>query len=277
MGLDRLQASRLSRAEVRAAPARNGGGSPAGSPGTVVDSLTLFFPCHDEAANVERMVHSCLAAGARLAEDYEVVVVDDGSEDGTGEIAEGLAEGEPRLRVVRHARNRGYGAALASGFRAARHSLVFYTDGDGQFDVNELDRVLPLLSTHDVLTCYRRKRRDPPIRLLYEKLFHLGLGLLFGLRIRDVDCAFKVYPKRLVDGMRLASTGALIDAEMLLQAIRSGASLVQAPVSHHPRTTGRPSGGSAKVILRAARELWHLWWRFSVSRSRPAREPPRPR
>lgn len=221
--------------------------------------MTVFFPCYNEEANVERVTRSAVQACERLFDDYEVLIVNDGSRDRTGEIAERLARENPRVRVVHNSPNRGYGGALARGFREASKPLIFYTDGDGQFDFEEIERVLPLLETHDIVSCYRLDRRDPWRRKMNAALWGVLVNALLRIGLRDVDCAFKIYPKAFIDRIELRSTGALIDTEMLAKAQRLGYAIGQMGVHHYPRTAGTQTGAKLSVILRALRELLGLY------------------
>ncbi|MCD6303951.1 MAG: glycosyltransferase family 2 protein [Planctomycetes bacterium] len=221
-------------------------------------SLSVFLPCYNEQENVRRVVGEVMAFLPAVSDDFELIIVDDGSRDETGRIADELARADERIRVVHHERNLGYGAALRSGFRAAGKELVFYTDGDGQFDITDLAKLLPLIDRYDIVSGYRLKRRDGPIRRLNACLWGLLVRRLLGLRCRDVDSAFKLYRREIFDRMELKSTGALIDAEILARATRAGRTLIEVPVTHRPRAAGKQTGANLKVILRALRELLKL-------------------
>jgi glycosyltransferase involved in cell wall biosynthesis len=221
-------------------------------------SITVFFPCHNEQENIARVTEQAVTVLDTLKADYEVIIVDDGSTDATGRIADGFAERNPRIRVIHHAQNLGYGAALQSGFRAARKELVFYTDGDGQFDIGEMPALLPLLAECDIVSCYRRRRQDNVVRKLNGWLWTRVIRAAFSLRIRDVDCAFKLYRRAIFDEIKMESTGALIDTEILARASRKGYRITQRGVQHYPRTAGQQTGASVRVILRAFKELWRL-------------------
>ncbi len=222
-------------------------------------SLSVFFPCYNEEANVERVVRDAVRLLESMGADYEVVVVDDGSADATGEIAEKLAGENNRVKVVHHKPNRGYGAALQSGFKAATKELVFYTDGDGQFDIREMPPLLDLMQDYDIVSCYRLDRRDSAIRKLNAWCWGRLVCFLFEMRIRDIDCAFKLYKRRIFDDITMSSTGALIDTEILAKAKARGYRLVQRGVHHYPRTAGVQTGAKPAVILRAFRELFRLY------------------
>ena len=221
-------------------------------------SISVFFPCYNEQDNVARTVEKALAVLKKLDADFEVIIVDDGSGDDTGRIADELAAADSNIKVVHHPVNLGYGAALQSGFKAAAKQLVFYTDGDGQFDIAEMPPLLPLIDRYDIVSCYRLDRRDRLLRKINGWCWTKLVCLLFGLTIRDIDCAFKLYKTKIFDDMELASTGALIDAEILARAVRKGYRITQRPVRHYPRTAGEQTGANLKVILRAFKELLKL-------------------
>jgi glycosyltransferase involved in cell wall biosynthesis len=222
-------------------------------------SMTVFFPCYNEEANVERTTRAALATCERLFDDYEVIIVNDGSKDRTGEIADGLAAENPRVRAVHNRPNRGYGGALQRGFVEASKDFVFYTDGDGQFDFEEMDKLLPMLEQYDIVSCFRMNRQDPFMRKVNAACWGTLVNLLFSMHVRDVDCAFKIYPRRLFSEIEMHATGALIDTEVLAKARRLGYSIGQVGVRHYPRTQGEQTGASIRVILRAFRELFGLY------------------
>ncbi len=218
-----------------------------------------MFPCYNEEANVERVTRAAVAVAHRIADDYEVLIVNDGSRDRTGEIGERLAGEDPHVRIVHNRPNQGYGGALARGFREARKNWIFYTDGDGQFDFEELPGLLPLLETHDIVSCYRLDRQDPLLRKVNAFAWSTLVNLLFSIRLRDIDCAFKIYPRTFIGQIELKSRGALIDTEMLAKARNLGCSIAQVGVHHYPRVAGQQTGANLKVILRAFRELFKLY------------------
>jgi len=236
----------------------NASSSPGDSTLAPVISISVFFPCYNEEANVAAMVEKACTVLDGLDGDYEVIIVDDGSSDGTARIADEIAAKNSVVKVVHHPRNLGYGAALQSGFEAASKDIVFYTDGDGQFDIAEMPPLLGLIEEYDIVSCYRLDRQDPIIRKLNAWCWTKLVCLLFGLKLRDIDCAFKLYRRKIFDGMQLSSSGALIDAEVLARAARKGCTIVQRGVHHFPRTAGKQTGANLRVILRAFIELFKL-------------------
>jgi glycosyltransferase involved in cell wall biosynthesis len=225
-------------------------------PGT--GSISVFFPCYNEQENVARTVEQALGVLEKLSAGFEVIIVDDGSADRTGRIADEIAARDSRVKAVHHRTNLGYGAALQSGFKAATKELVFYTDGDGQFDLNELPLLLPLIRQYDIVAGYRINRQDNLIRRINGWCWTKLVCLLFGMKVRDIDCAFKLYKREIFDNIELSSTGALISAEILARAVRRGYSLTQKGVHHYPRTAGAQTGANLRVIFRAFKELFKL-------------------
>lgn len=222
-------------------------------------SISAFFPCFNEEASIEPLTRKMIAVLQKLTDDFEVILVNDGSADNTPVIADRLAKEIPQVRVVHHARNLGYGKALQSGFRAATKELVFYTDGDNQFDVEELADILPLIESCDIVSCYRLNRQDGPMRKLNAACWTRLVCFLFKMKLRDIDCAFKLYRRPIFDGMNLISTGALIDTEVLARATKKGCSIIQRGVHHYPRKAGNPTGAKLSVIFRAFKELFRLY------------------
>jgi len=221
-------------------------------------SISVFFPCYNEQDNIRRVTEGALKVLEALKVDYEVILVNDGSHDQTGAVADALAAGNPRIRAVHHPTNLGYGAALQSGFRAATKDLVFFTDGDGQFDLGELPPFLALVGQYDIVCGYRVDRRDPLVRRINGWCWTRLVCLLFGLKVRDIDCAFKLFRRQVIEGMELLSTGALISTEVLARASRKGCKIGERPVTHYPRLAGRQTGANWRVVFRAFKELLQL-------------------
>lgn len=225
-------------------------------------SISAVLPAYNEEAAIEQSVRQMASALSTLVSDFEVIVTNDGSRDGTGEILARLStEAQLRLRVVTHPTNRGYGAALASGFDAASKDLIFLTDGDRQFDVSEISRFVPAMDGQtDLVIGWRRKRADPPMRLLNAFGWKLLVNGLFGYTARDVDCAFKLFRREVWNGVHVQAHGATFSAELLVKSRRLGFRVRELPVEHFPRTSGSATGARPAVIARAFRELFALWW-----------------
>jgi glycosyltransferase involved in cell wall biosynthesis len=222
-------------------------------------SISVVLPAHNEEAVVEETVRRCLETLAVVTTDYEVILVDDGSIDLTGAIADAIAATDAHLKVVHNRPNRGYGGALKAGFDMASKDYTFFMDSDGQFDIMEITRLLPLVDRgYRAALGYRSPRRDPFMRLANAWGWKLLISALFGLRVRDIDCAFKLYDSSVLRAMEIVAEGATINAEMLIKLQRMGVRYAEARVTHYPRQHGSASGASVKVILRAFRELLHL-------------------
>ena len=221
-------------------------------------SISVFLPCYNEEENVERTAANALEVLEAISNDYELIIVNDGSGDRTGEIARRLAGANPRIRVVDHPVNRGYGGALQSGFRVATKEFVFYTDGDGQFDMKELPALLPLIKQCDIVSGYRMNRQDNFIRKINAWCWGRLVNFVFSMHIRDVDCSFKLFKRAIYDNIKMRSNGALIDAEILARAQRKGYKVIQRGVNHYPRIAGKATGAKLSVILRAFKELMAL-------------------
>jgi len=229
-------------------------------------SISVFLPCYNEQDNVERTTKQAISVLERLGADYEVIIVNDGSSDNTGQVAQRLASENNRVKVVNHSTNLGYGAALQSGFKAATKELVFYTDGDGQFDINEMPPLLPLTEQFDIVSCYRLNRQDNFIRKINAWCWTKLVCLLFRMKIRDIDCAFKLFKREIFDNIGMSSSGALIDTEILARAISKGYTVTQKGVHHYPRMAGSQTGADIKVIFRAFKELFQLYGRIKKAK-----------
>ena len=261
--------------------AANGEGAAAGRRAGV----SVFFPAYNDAESIGTLVRNALAVLPSLADDYEVIVVNDGSTDRTAAVLAELARTEPRLRVVEHESNRGYGAALRTGFASATKELVFYTDGDGQYDVRELTRLRPLLVDGvDVVNGYKMRRADlwrrKALGAAYNRLAHL----LFDLPIRDVDCDFRLIRRHAVERLDLVSSSGSICVEMIHKMHRAGCTFVETPVNHYPRAHGRSQFFTLRRVVRTALDLFGLWVKSGapsrLTRTAPllnSRETPKPK
>jgi glycosyltransferase involved in cell wall biosynthesis len=225
-------------------------------------SISAVLPAYNEEAIIERTVRHVAEVLAEVAPDFEVIVTNDGSRDRTGAVLAELQRQDPtlNLKVVTHERNRGYGAALASGFDAAIKEIVFLTDGDKQFNVTELREFLPEMDPQtDLVIGWRKNRADPPMRKLNALGWKLLVNTLFGYTARDVDCAFKLFRRSVWTSLTVYARGATFSAEFLIKARRLGFHVKELPVSHFPRTAGSPTGARLDVIVRAFVELFRLW------------------
>lgn len=228
-------------------------------------SLSVVMPAYNEEVAIAGMVHDVvdiLSMWTTWIEDFEVIVVDDGSRDRTGAILDTIAASQPRVCVVHHAVNQGYGAALVSGFAAATKDLLFFMDSDGQFDIRELQRFFPLLGEHDAVIGYRVQRRDTWLRKANAWGWKILVGMVFGVYVRDVDCAFKLYPTAFFRAVPLETRGAMINTEILYKFGRAGYTFTQVGVRHLPRRGGRATGAKPAVILRAFHELFTYAWKW---------------
>ncbi len=241
----------------------------------MVPELSYFFPAHDEEANLEDLVAEALETLPELAERFEILIVDDGSRDRTPEMADALAAAHPGIvRAVHHPVNLGYGAALRSGFRASRYDLVAFTDGDRQFRVADLGRLLERLAepdAPDAVVGFRIRRADPLVRTLYARLYRLANRIWFGLRVRDADCACKLFRREALEDVRVESGGAFFSAELLIRLRRSGARIAEVGVPHYPRVAGSATGARPSVIWRAVKDFWWLRLRLWAGPARALR------
>ena len=220
--------------------------------------LSLVMPAYNEEANVGAAARACAAAGEKFAEDYEVIVVDDGSRDRTSECVQAEARTNPRVRLIRLPQNRGFGGALKTGLKGADKLHVFYTDSDLQFDLEEIAGLLEAIEEAPVVIGYRVDRQDHLVRKVNAWAWGRLQWALFGLDVRDIDCGFKLFRREVLQAMPMRSDGAFISTEILLRARAAGHRIREVPVHHYPRKAGAPTGANLRVIGKAFRELWEL-------------------
>jgi glycosyltransferase involved in cell wall biosynthesis len=220
--------------------------------------VSIVLPAHNEETNLAEAIRQVVETGERLFVEYEVIVVDDGSRDGTRDVAEAAAATNPCVRVISHRSNGGYGEALRTGFRASRLDFVFFTDADLQFDISELELFLPYAGTVDAVVGYRLNREDHLGRRLMAYAWNVAVRVLFYVPARDIDCAFKLLDRRVLEEIEMESLGAMFSTEMMVRLGRRGASVVEVGVHHYPRRAGRARGASPRVIALALRELFRL-------------------
>jgi len=231
-------------------------------PSAKLPALSFFFPVYDEEDNIGPMIEEALDTLPAFADDFEIIVVNDGSRDRTGAIADELAARHPAVRVIHHRPNRGYGAAIRTGLMAATKHYVFYTDGDRQFRLADLGRLVEATrdgkGAVDAVIGYRLKRADPPSRLFIAWVYNRLISLLFGGGFRDVDCAFKLFKREVFERVPLASlrsNGAFFSPELLVTLRRAGVRMRQVGIPHYPRVAQEPKGAPPRVIIRALRDL----------------------
>lgn len=226
-------------------------------------SLSLVLPAHNEEANIGIVVQQALDVLPQYVDKFEIIIVNDGSKDATPVIADTLAAAHPEyVRVVHHRVNRGYGAALTSGFRAATGDFIMFMDSDRQFDINDISLLAPFVGRFDVVAGFRMERSDPLHRRVFAEMFNVAVRILFGVHMRDIDCAFKIFRGDLLRSMELTAPGALLNTEIQAKLRRQGATVEQVGVHHYPRVAGEATGGSFRVIRRAMKETLLLWWRM---------------
>jgi len=237
-------------------------------------TLSLVFPAFNEADNLPPLLESAVSIGERLGLPFEIVIVDDGSRDHSAELLSGWCTRDPRIRAVHHAANRGYGAALRSGLYEARGDLVFFSDADLQFDLAEIRHLLEHAEEFEIVAGYRAPRRDPWLRRGIARVWGLLVGTLFDLRVRDLDCAFKLFRRDVLQAIPIESIGAFVNTEILVRARAAGFRIKQVPVSHRRRRQGRQTGAHPRVIARALLELSQLYRELRADLERPTPRKP---
>ena len=227
---------------------------------TKLSSLSIFMPAYNEEGNIATTIIDARHSAKAVARDYEIIVVDDGSTDRTGEVVRELAAHDHNIRLIKHSKNRGYGAAVKTGLKACRKDWIFFTDSDGQFHYDELARFVRATPHFDLVIGYRRKRMDPFHRVFVAQvLLKIWNFVLFGLTVRDVDCAYKLFSRQVRDAIHLDTESAITVTEFIVKAKAQGFRLTQLPVSHYHRKFGQQTGGNWRVIVRAAFESFGLY------------------
>ena len=233
-----------------------------------VASVSAFFPCYNDELSISKMVIDARAALADRVGDFEIIVVDDGSADGSLQVLKTLQSTVPELRIVHHESNRGYGGALISGFAASTKEWVFYTDGDAQYDASELVRCIDAATAAtDVVQGWKIGRGDSWYRKVIGRTYHHVVKLLFHLHVRDTDCDFRLIRRSLLDRVELTSTSGVICVEMMRRFEEAGATFVEVGVSHHFRPHGKSQFFRLPAIARSVRQLVELWWHLVVRRN----------
>ncbi|HEY7287949.1 MAG TPA: glycosyltransferase family 2 protein [Vicinamibacterales bacterium] len=237
--------------------------NPAGKPA----GLSVFFPAYNDSGTIASMVIRAVQAASELTPDYEVIVVNDGSQDATPEIIDELARTYPRVRAVHHPRNRGYGGALQTGFRSATKDLIFYTDGDAQYDPAELKVLWARMSDEaDLVNGYKISRSDPLHRIVIGRLYHHIVKALFGLTVQDVDCDFRLMRRRIFERINLEKTSGVICLEMMKKITDGGFRIVEVPVHHYHRAFGKSQFFNFRRIAKTGVDVMRLWVALVVLR-----------
>lgn len=230
----------------------------------IVKNISVILPALNEEENVSTAVRRAVEVLPELADDWEVIAVDDGSTDRTADVIKELVlEHYPRVRLLQHDVNVGYGAALRTGFSRARYDLIFYTDADNQFDIAELAHALPMMYTYDVLVGFRVYRYDSPIRVVASWGYNLLVRILFRVGVRDVDCAFKVFRREVLDKIDIETTNFFVDTELVAKARKWNFRLVEKGVRHYPRMAGETKIEPSD-IPRTLRVVLQMWQRIHL-------------
>jgi len=234
-----------------------------------VASISAFFPCYNDEATIASMVNLALVTIDKVGAEGEVIVIDDGSSDGSPQVLKELQAEQPRLRVITHEQNRGYGGALLSGFGAATREWVFYTDGDAQFDPAELEQLVAKAGPDiDVVQGWKIRRADNVVRRVIGRVYHRSVSLMFGLKIRDTDCDFRLIRREVLDRITLEHTSGVICVELVRKLQDAGARFVEVPVHHYPRLHGQSQFFRVPAVASTAKDLLSLWLSLVVLKGR---------
>ena len=221
--------------------------------------LSVIFPAFNEEGNIRCTVETMIQVLPKVATRWEIIVVDDGSSDATPLICQELKSQYPEVDLICHRQNRGYGAALKSGIMAANYDLIFFSDSDGQFDFRDLEQLICWAEDYDIVAGYRAKRHDPLYRRINALGWNVLVRLVLGIKIRDIDCAFKLFRRSVFDHVQIRCVGAMVNTEILAQATQLGMRIRQVKVNHLPRRYGKQSGANIHVVIKAFGELCRLW------------------
>jgi len=222
-------------------------------------SLSIFFPVYNEEDNIAKLAQKVFEIIPVIVDKFEIIFVNDGSTDNTKERLSEIALRYNNIKIINHEKNKGYGGALRSGFLNAQYDYVFFTDGDNQFDLGQIDRLTGLIESCDVAIGFRKIRKDPFYRLFNAKAYNLLVRILFGLNVRDIDCAFKLIKKEVLGSLNLKSESQFISAELLIKAKKGGFIIKEFGVDHYPRVLGKATGNSPRAIINSFKELFKLW------------------
>lgn len=233
----------------------------------MANSISYFCPAYYDEGNLPRIIPEAVKVLKAVTADYEIIIVEDSSPDNTAKVADRLAKQFPGVRVIHHGSNKGYGRALRTGFLEAKSDIIAYTDGDGQFDINELPEMLQLLESADVVTGFRFEREGPLWRKIISRIYNKMIGFGFGLKLKDVNCAFKVYKRDVIKMMNIESKSAFVNGEMLVKAKKNGFKIKEIGVHHYPRGSGISSGTKPGFILLSFWEMVVQWIKINLHKN----------
>ncbi len=236
----------------------------------LIDELSVFFPCYNEENNVTPTTQKAIKILEQITPKWEILLIDDGSKDKTPQVAKKLQQQYPKnIKVVTHNPNRGYGAAFKSGIYNSSYKWIAFTDVDGQFDFSEINHFISTQkdTNADLVIGYYKKRQVSKFVIITSKIWEMIVFILFGLRVHDIDCGFKLFKKEVVDTIpKLESErGAFVNSEFLLHAKHSGFKIIEIPVTHYQRSSGKPTGRNFNVILKSFTDLFRLWYKVNFS------------
>ena len=238
-----------------------------------LDELSVFYPCYNEEKNIQSTVDKTIPILQKIASKWEIILINDGSKDNTGQVLIEIQQKYPQqIHIITHNPNRGYGAALKSGFYHARYQWIAFTDSDGQFDFSEITKFIEKQrqTKSDLVIGYYLSRQVSKSTIITSKIWELIVFILFGLKVTDIDCAFKLINKKVIDSIPKleAERGAFISSELLIKAKKSGFKIAEVGVHHYPRIEGKATGRNIKVILKSFSDLFHLWVKINFNRGK---------
>jgi len=230
-------------------------------------SISVFFPCYNDEGSIAKLVNDASGVLDKISNDWEIIVIDDGSHDNSRKILRNLAKNNVRLKLVLHRENRGYGGALKSGFKTAKKELIFYTDGDGQYDVREIEKLLPkMVEGVDVVQGYKLKRHDPIYRMIIGTIYHHFSRFVFNIKVKDIDCDFRLIRKSSLDKITLHYNSGVICVELVKKLQKDKARFAEVGVRHYPRLYGKSQFFNFRRISNTLAEQAALWWRLIILR-----------
>jgi len=227
-------------------------------------SISVFFPTYNDAATIPKLVEDSIKTLKNITNDYEIIIVNDGSRDNIAAVAEKLSKKYKNVRIINHKTNMGYGAALKTGFKSSAKDFIFYTDGDAQYDVKELKKLVDNLDDADLVNGYKIRRSDSLYRIILGRLYHWAAKLLFNIKIRDIDCDFRLMRRTIFDMVSLESDSGVICVEMIRKIQKAGFKIVEVPVHHYPRISGQSQFFKVKRLIQVFEGLLRQWWKLMV-------------